>query len=197
MRLTAFFKLYKICILLHRCNLKIFAKNRFEKTAILVKFQQKKMQMSQNLQNFAGFQKFQLDNLVGFEKCCKTRICLQRSVPIQPKTSNFLPKSCARCSSRSGSGGLPLGTATRAVLIKHVRGGMLGLANLAKLANFVKSCKFLAGSFSAVSKRNFASKYTFESSRRDLHNALLCTVLNTFFKKLLEFCRNFRKFSEN
>ena len=30
MRLAAFFKLYKICILLHRCNLKIFAKNRFE-----------------------------------------------------------------------------------------------------------------------------------------------------------------------
>ena len=26
MRLTAFFMLYKICILLHRCNLKIFAK---------------------------------------------------------------------------------------------------------------------------------------------------------------------------
>jgi hypothetical protein len=26
MRSTAFFKLYKICILLHRCNLKIFAK---------------------------------------------------------------------------------------------------------------------------------------------------------------------------
>ena len=41
MRLTAFFKLYKICIFLHRCNLKIFAKNRFEKTAIFVKFQQK------------------------------------------------------------------------------------------------------------------------------------------------------------
>ena len=35
MRLTAFFKLYKICILLHRCNLKISAKNRFEKSAIL------------------------------------------------------------------------------------------------------------------------------------------------------------------
>ena len=30
MRSTAFFKLYKICILLHRCNLKILAKNRFE-----------------------------------------------------------------------------------------------------------------------------------------------------------------------
>ena len=41
MRLTALFKLYKICILLHRCNLKIFAKKRFEKTAIFVKFQQK------------------------------------------------------------------------------------------------------------------------------------------------------------
>ena len=34
MRLTAFFKLYKICILLHRCNLKILANNRFEKSAI-------------------------------------------------------------------------------------------------------------------------------------------------------------------
>ena len=32
MRLTAFFKLYKICMLLPRCNLKISAKNRFEKS---------------------------------------------------------------------------------------------------------------------------------------------------------------------
>ena len=30
----------------------------------------------------------------------------------------------------------------------------------------------LQDSFSAVSKLNFASKYAFESSRRDLHNAL-------------------------
>ena len=35
----------------------------------------------------------------------------------------------------------------------------------------------LKGSFSAVSKPDFASKYAFESSRRDLQNALLCTVL--------------------
>ena len=35
----------------------------------------------------------------------------------------------------------------------------------------------LQGSFSAASKPNFASKYAFESSRRDLHNALLCTAL--------------------
>ena len=46
MRLTAFFKLYKICILLHRCNLKIFSKNRFEKAAIFVKIQQLFLQMS-------------------------------------------------------------------------------------------------------------------------------------------------------
>ena len=50
--------------------------------------------MSQNLQNFVKFQKIQLDNLVDFEKCCKTRIFLQKSVPIQPKTSNILPKFC-------------------------------------------------------------------------------------------------------
>ena len=39
----------------------------------------------------------------------------------------------------------------------------------------------LEGSFSAVSKPNFASKYAFESSRRDLHNALLCTALQSHF----------------
>ena len=50
--------------------------------------------MSQNLQNFAKFQKFQLDNLVDFEKCCKMHIFLQKSEPIQPKTSNILPKCC-------------------------------------------------------------------------------------------------------
>ena len=33
------------------------------------------------------------------------------------------------------------------------------------------------GWLSAVSKPNFASKHSFQSSRRDLHNALLCTVL--------------------
>ena len=31
----------------------------------------------------------------------------------------------------------------------------------------------------AVSKPNFARKYVFESSRRDLHNALLCTSLKS------------------
>ena len=53
MRLTAFFKLYKICILLHRCNLKILAKNRFEKSAIFVKIQQN---FANNFANFANLQ---------------------------------------------------------------------------------------------------------------------------------------------
>ena len=37
----------------------------------------KKLQMLQNdlnLQNFAKFQNFQIDNRVDFEKCCQTRI---------------------------------------------------------------------------------------------------------------------------
>ena len=51
--------------------------------------------MSQNLQNFVKFQKFQLENLVDFEKCCKTHIFLQKSEPIQPKTSNTLPNYVA------------------------------------------------------------------------------------------------------
>ena len=50
--------------------------------------------MSQNLQNFVKFQKFQLENLVDFEKCCKMHIFLQKSEPTQPKTSNILPKFC-------------------------------------------------------------------------------------------------------
>ena len=50
--------------------------------------------MSQHLQNLVEIQKCQLDNLVDFEKCCKTHIYLQKSEPIQPKTSNILPKFC-------------------------------------------------------------------------------------------------------
>ena len=51
----------------------------------------------------------------------------------------------------------------------------------------------LQGSFSAVSKPNFASKYAFESSRRDLHNALLRTVRKAYFlfknrEKVAIFC---------
>ena len=44
---------------------------------------------------------------------------------------------------------------------------------LTQLSNYIT----LKGSFSAVSKPTFESKYALESSRRDLQNALLCTVL--------------------
>ena len=37
-------------------------------------------------------------------------------------------------------------------------------------------------SFSAVSTPIFASKYSLESSRRDLHNALLCTILESIIE---------------
>ena len=46
--------------------------------------------------------------------------------------------------------------------------------------------QILEGSFSAVSKPNFAIKYAFDSSRRDLlHNTLLCTSRITIFAKIL------------
>ena len=163
MRLTAFFKLYKICILLHRCNLKIFTKSRFEKLSNFCENSAKILQMSQNLnlQNFAKFQKFQLDDLVDFEKCCKTCIFLQKSVPVQPKTSNILPKFCQK-----------LATVVRYRPARSFAGqstpGECGCHGIRQT---------LQGSFSAASKRNFARKYALESSRRDLHNALLCTAL--------------------
>ena len=53
MRLTAFFNLYKICILLHRCNIKILAKNRLEKSAIFVKMQQFFANVLANFKNFS------------------------------------------------------------------------------------------------------------------------------------------------
>ena len=57
------------------------------------------------------------------------------------------------------------------VLIRHEI-PMLTL-HVTQLSNYLT----LEGSFSAVSKPNFASKYALESFRRDLQNALLCTVL--------------------
>ena len=72
--------------------------------------------MSQNLQNFVKFQKFQLDNLVDFEKCCKTHIFLQKSVPIQPKTSNILPKFCQKLATT-----LPLSRGPRRRLLPRRR----------------------------------------------------------------------------
>ena len=54
---------------------------------ILAKFQQQLLcKIFESLHFFQN----QLVNLVDLKKCWKTRICLQRSVPIQPKTSQIL-----------------------------------------------------------------------------------------------------------
>ena len=58
-------------------------------------------------------------------------------------------------------------------IFKGTYSGFFSMLGLTQLSNYLT----LKGSFSAVSKPHFASKYAFESSRRDLHNALLCTVL--------------------
>ena len=47
--------------------------------------------------------------------------------------------------------------------------------------SFADRMQTLQVSFSVVSKPNFARKYAFDSSRRDLHNALLCTALKSHF----------------
>ena len=57
-------------------------------------------------------------------------------------------------------------------LAEHAKIPMLGLT---QPSNYLT----LKGSFSAVSKQNVASKYALESTRRDLQNALLCTVLES------------------
>ena len=45
---------------LHRCNLKIFAKNRVEKSAIFVKFQQKNCKCRKNCKILSNFKNFSL-----------------------------------------------------------------------------------------------------------------------------------------
>ena len=60
--------------------------------------------------------------------------------------------------------------------VLHGLGDNAPMLGLTQLSNYLTS----KGSFSAVSKPNFANtirKYALESSRRDLQNALLCTVL--------------------
>ena len=56
--------------------------------------------------------------------------------------------------------------------VAKVRGGGLLGFRVSKIGKISKFCKFLAGSFSAVSKRNFARKYAFDSilqALQDVH----------------------------
>ena len=156
--------------------------------------------MSQILQKFVKFQKCQLENLVDFEKCCKTRIFLQKSEPIQPKTSNILPKFCQPTLSDVSASVMPeakLVVPQRPAVPGRPVGvdGVLVLGRAAELeldlgCNLAFLNQSRRGSFSAVSKQNFARKYAFESSRRDLHNALLCTALKSHF--FLKITRRFK-----
>ena len=62
----------------------------------------------------------------------------------------------------------------------HRRAAGLGLAKLGKIAKF---CKFLAGSLSAVSKRNFARKYAFDSIFQALQDVHTFAPLRSHFSK--------------
>ena len=43
--------------------------------------------------------------MVDLKKCCKTRVCFQKSVPIQPKTSEILPNFAKNWQLPYGSAG--------------------------------------------------------------------------------------------
>ena len=57
-RLTSFFKFYKICTLLHRSKRSILAKNQFNRTAIFVKFQLNSCKIGKTRQTFPEFEHF-------------------------------------------------------------------------------------------------------------------------------------------
>ena len=125
------------------------------------------------------FKTFQRDRLVDVEKCCKTRIFLQRSVPIQPKTSNIL--LVPMWQKRDGPEGHLVVDVLPRVREDHGRrhGGSSSAPGfyrpphwcspatapgIGKFCKFLaKFSKFLAGSFPAASKRSFARKYAFDS----------------------------------
>ena len=109
----------------------------------------------------SNFLKIQLDNLVDLKIFLKkTRIYLQKSVPIQPKTSQNIPKNGnyradgARAAAAAGGAA---GRQAPRVRTRRV------VANLGQI-----SAKFR--SFSAVSAPIFASKYSFFSIFRDLQD---------------------------
>ena len=106
--------------------------------------------MSQNLENFTKLQKFQIDNLVDFEKCCKTHIFLQRSASIQPQTSNILPKNFQKIATTSPpparSSPRPTASSRRAAARTSSRAGTgrrtAKLAKLIKISRISRISKF-------------------------------------------------------
>ena len=106
------------------------------------------------------FQKTQLDNLVDFEKCCKTHIYLQRSVPMQPKTSNILPKF-------RRSAGRPSPT-TRTSRWPGAAGALAGADVERDVQRPIGKISAKCCSFSAASAPIFSRKYAFCSIFQNL-----------------------------
>ena len=80
--------------------------------------------MSQNLQNFAKVQEFQFDNLVDFEKCCKTRFTCKNRCRYSQKRATFcrnFAKNRRRCRSRRPP---PVSSASEAVMSSRTRAGL-------------------------------------------------------------------------
>ena len=140
--------------------------------------------MSQNLQNFVKFQKFQLENLVDFEKCCKTHIFLQKSEPIQPKTSNILPKFCQpTLSDVAAADGAAVLEGLRVVA---VRAGLPVLPSATRRPIGKISAKCC--SFSAVSAPIFARKYAFCSIFQNLpdYQAEIFEIWKNFANEMMQ-----------
>ena len=113
--------------------------------------------LSQNLPDLAGL-------VLGW---VEAKFCNKiRNVQLLPKTTRS-PSFC---------------TAPRREIFETVGEEVDSFAEIsANIDGNLQSCR---GSFSAVWRPNFASKYALESSRRDLRNARLCTVeMHGFFRK--------------
>ena len=105
-----------------------------------------------------------------------------------PSLRAFAPRH--HCPIHSGGGTLRSGCNASQARCQSAGLSALGARTLVALSYwsnlgdlYAESGQSLQGSFSAVSKPNFANKYSLESSRRDLHNALLCTALESIGEK--------------
>ena len=90
------------------------------------------------------------------------------------------PTSRARSRSASASRACSSASPSRA----RRPGGSWPMLAPTQLSNYLT----LKGSFSVVSKPKFARKYALESSRRHLHNALLCTFSKLTPSQSSNFC---------
>ena len=118
--------------------------------------------MSQK-KNVVKFQKFQFENLVDFEKCCKTHIFLQKSEPIQPKTSEILPNFCQKFATTLGVRWPGLKRSRERSNEQLCRPPAGQRASVGKIS--AKCC-----SFSAVSAPIFARQYAFCNIFQNLPN---------------------------